>query len=170
MSKTGIGRRSARRAIATALTATAAMAALSTSAGAEDPTKDSYTAAAEQICKVNTEANARIFKGARSEVKAGKFDKAARRVRRAVVAFEKTVARLAALPRPPADEAKLQTWLGLLRLEGRLLAKIGKALGAGDKFKIQSYSQKLRRNSNRANNAVLLFDFDYCRLDPTRFS
>ena len=170
MSKTGIGRRSARRAIATALTATAAMAALSTSAGAEDPTRDTYTAAAEAICKVNTEANACIFKGARGEVRTGKFKRAARRVRRAVVAFERTVDRLAELPRPSADEAKLKTWLGLLRLEGRLLAKMGDALAAGDKFRIQSYSQKLRRNSNRANNAVLLFEFDYCRLEATRFS
>ena len=29
---------------------------------------------------------------------------------------------------------------------------------------------KLNRNSNLANNAILALDFEYCRIDPSRFS
>jgi hypothetical protein len=139
-------------------------------AGAADLTRDEYVAKVEPICKANTQANTRIFKGAKDEVRAGELGKASKRFKRAVVAFDRTIKQIQAVPRPTEDEAKLSKWIGYLKTEKSFLAKIGNALAAGDKYKAQSLSVRLNRNSNLANNTVLGFDFDYCRIDPSRFS
>ena len=74
------------------------------------------------------------------------------------------------MPRPVADEAKLAKWIGYLEVESAYLGRIGKALAQGKKGKAQTLSVRLNRNSNLANNSVLAFGFDYCKLDPGRFS
>ncbi len=139
-------------------------------ATAAELTRDEYVARVEPICKTNTEANARIFKGAKEEVKAGELQKASQRFKRAVTAFDRTIKQIKAVPQPTADEAKLGKWIGYLETEKSFLQKIGKALESGDKFKAQTYSVRLNRNSNLANNTVLSFGFNYCRIDPSRFS
>lgn len=139
-------------------------------AGAAELTRDEYVARVEPICKANTQANARIFKGAKEEVKAGELDKAAKRFKRAVTAFAKTIKQIQAVPQPVEDKAKLTKWIGYLKTEKSFLARIGNALAANDKYKAQSLSVRLNRNSNLANNTVLSFGFDYCRIDPSRFS
>lgn len=131
--------------------------------------RDDYVAAAEPICKTNVLANKRIFKGAKGEVKAGELKKASTHFLRAATAFAKTIRQLEAIPRPAADEAKLQKWFSLLRDEKTLVEKIGRALAAGKKGKAEALGVDLNRNSNRANNAVLSFGFDYCRIEPSRF-
>jgi hypothetical protein len=136
---------------------------------APETTREEYTLRAEPICKVNVEANRRIFKGAKAEVKAGELKKASRRFARAAVAFDRTIAQLAQVPRPRADEARLGRWLDLLRLESDYIARIGKALAAGKKAKAESLAVQLNRNSTKANNTVLGFGFDYCRIEPSRF-
>ena len=138
-------------------------------AGATELTRDEYLARAEPICKHNTEANKRIFQGATAEVKAGKLKAASTHFTRARAAFEKTIAQLGAVPRPVADEAKLGKWLGYLEVESSYLGRIGKALAKEDKAKAQTLSVRLNRNSNLANNTVLAFGFDYCKIDPARF-
>jgi hypothetical protein len=57
----------------------------------------------------------------------------------------------------------------VLHSEKSLIEKVGKALADDDKHKAGSYSVDLNRNSNLANNTVLGFGFDYCRIDPARF-
>jgi hypothetical protein len=138
-------------------------------AGAAELTRPEYVARVEPICKRNTEANRRIFAGAKQQVKAGQLKAAAGHFTRAVVAFEKTIAQLGAVPQPPADEARLGKWLAYLEAESSYLGRIGKALAQGDKAKAQTLSVRLNRNSNLANNAVLAFGFDYCKIDPSRF-
>jgi hypothetical protein len=133
-------------------------------------TRDEYVARVEPICKSNTEANKRIFKGAPEQVKAGQLKAASGHFTRAVGAFEKTIKQLRAVPQPTADEAKLGKWLGYLEVESSFLGRIGKALAQGDKAKAQTLSVRLNRNSNLANNAVLGLGFTYCRIDPSRFS
>jgi hypothetical protein len=133
-------------------------------------TRDEYVARVEPICKANTEANEKIFKGAKEEVKAKELKKAATHFARATVAFEKTIKQLKAVPAPAADAAKLAKWIGYLEAESSFLGKIGKALAAEQKAQAQTYSVRLNRNSNLANNTVLGFGFDYCRIDPSRFS
>jgi len=139
-------------------------------AAAAELSRDEYVARVEPICKANTEANKRIFRGAESEVKAGEFAKASTHFKRAVIAFERTIKLLKGVPQPAEDEARLSKWIGYLEAESSLLGKIGKALAGGDKYKAQNYSVRLNRNSNLANNTVLGFGFDYCRIDPSRFS
>jgi len=150
----------------------AALAALAVVplAGAAELTRDEYKARVEPICKRNTEANRRIFAGAEEEVKAGKLKAASTHFKRAVVALDKTIGQLRAVPQPTADEAKLDKWIGYLEVESEYLGRIGKALAQGKKGKAQTLSVRLNRNSNLANNSVLAFGFDYCKLDPGRFS
>jgi hypothetical protein len=139
-------------------------------ATAAELTRDEYVERAEPICKRNVEANKRIFKGAKEEVKRGELKKASRHFFRAATALKKTIAQLKAVPRPSADAAKLTKWFGYLETEVDYFNRIGKALAAGQKAKAQNLSVRLNRNSSRANNTVLLFNFDYCKIDPTRFT
>jgi hypothetical protein len=138
-------------------------------AAAAELSRDEYVARAEPICKTNVLANKRIFKGAKGEVKAGKLKQASTHFSRAATAFAKTIGQLEAVPQPAADEARLAKWLGYLRTEKNLIQKVGRALAANDKHKAESYSVDLNHNSNLANNTVLGFGFDYCRIDPSRF-
>lgn len=136
---------------------------------AETSERDEYVAKAEPICKTNVLANRQIFKGAKQQVKEDKLKLASKHFFRAATAFSKTIDQLAAIPQPPEDAAKLTKWLGLLRTEKAIIQKIGTALAAEDKHRAQSYSVELNRNSNKANNAVLGFGFNYCRIEPSRF-
>ena len=149
--------------------ALAALGAVPLAAAAE-LSRDDYAARVEPICKRNTEANQRIFAGAKQEVQAGTLKPASRHFSKAVTALNKTIRQLKAVPRPVADEAKLAKWIGYLEVESAYLGRIGKALAQGKKGKAQTLSVRLNRNSNLANNSVLAFGFDYCKLDPGRFS
>ncbi len=139
------------------------------SATAAEIERHEYTTLAEPICKTNVLANKRIFKGAKGKVKAGKLKAASTHFFRAATAFEKTIDQLEKVPQPIADEARLAKWFGLLRDEEALIEKIGRALASEDRHKAGSYSVDLNRNSSMANNTVLGFGFDYCRIDPGRF-
>ncbi len=145
-------------------------ALLGASALAAEVSREEYVRSAEPICKANTEANRRIFKGAPEEVKEGKLKAASRHFTRARQALAKAVRQIAALPQPTADEAKLKKWIGYLGAERDLLGKIASALAHEDKPGAQRLSVRLNRNSNLANNTVLAFGFDYCRIDPSRFA
>jgi hypothetical protein len=155
--------------------AAAALSVLCLGLGAQgalgaEVSREEYVKSAEPICKANTEANQRIFKGAKDQVKEGRLVAASSHFFKARQALAKTVKQLGALPQPTADEAKLQKWLGYLGVERDLLGRIATALQHEDKPAAQQLSVRLNRNSNLANNTVLAFDFDYCRIDPGRFS
>jgi hypothetical protein len=139
-------------------------------ATAAELTREEYVARVEPICKANVQANEKIFKGAKEEVKAGELKKGSTHFLRASTALDKTVKQLQAVPQPAADAAKLTKWIGYLKTESGYFQKIGQALAAGDKYKAQNLSVKLNRNSNLANNSVLAFGFNYCRIDSSRFS
>jgi len=134
-----------------------------------DQASDEYKAQAEPICKKNVQANKRIFKGAKQEVNRGELKKASKHFFRAATAFGKTINELAAVPQPEGSETKLGKWFDLLRNEQAIIKKIGQALAAEKRNKAESYSVELNRNTNKANNTVLTFGFDYCRLDSSRF-
>jgi hypothetical protein len=158
-----VTRRVATLAVALALVAVPA-------AYAAETTRDEYVARVEPICKKDTEANERIFAGAKEEVKEGKLKLASTHFAKAKTALKKTIGQLKAVLQPAADEAKLDKWLGYLETEASYLGRIGKALAQGDKGKAQTLSVRLDRNSNLANDSVLAFGFDYCRLESSRFS
>jgi hypothetical protein len=138
-------------------------------ARAEELTREEYVGRAEPICKANVEANKRIFEGAKQEVKEGELKKASKHFFRAATAFGKTIRQLKAVPKPSADEAKLNKWFGYLEAEEDFIRRIGAALAHEERHKAEAISVKLNRNSTRANNTVLGFGFDYCRIDPSRF-
>jgi hypothetical protein len=146
------------------------LAALVPLASAAELTRDEYVARVEPICKTNVETNKRIFQGAEGEVKAGKLKKAAKHFTRAKTAFEKTIKQLRAVPQPTEDEARLAKWFGYLKLESSYIGRIGDALAAEKKHQAEALGSRLDHNSKLANNAVLPFGFNYCRIDSSRFS
>jgi hypothetical protein len=137
--------------------------------GAEELTRPEYVAKVEPICKANTDANSRILKGVKEQVKNDKLVPAGKRFIQASGALGKSVTQIAAVPQPAADSAKLTKWIGYLKEEKSYLQKIGQALKAKNKFKAQKLAIDLNKNNNKANNTVISFGFDECRIDSSRF-
>jgi hypothetical protein len=131
--------------------------------------RQEYKEQAEPICKTNVLANKRIFKNVKQQVKDGELKKASKAFSRAVTAFDKTIRQLDAIAKPPTYEAKLTQWVGSLKGVNTLIGKIGQALGADKKNKAESYSVELDRKTQQANNTVLSFGFNYCRIESSRF-
>jgi hypothetical protein len=132
-------------------------------------TRAEYVAKVEPICKTNTEANSRILKGVKQQVKNGQLVPAGKRFIRASAALGTAVRKIAAVPQPSADATKLTKWIGYLKQEKTFLVKIGKALKAKNKFQAQKLAVDLNKNNNKANNTVISFGFDECRIDSSRF-
>ncbi len=153
----------------TATLAAALLVAAPLALGA-DPTREEYATKVEPICKANTQANAKILKGARTNVKEGKFAVAAKQFARAATALEKTVKQLKATAQPPEDQATLGKWLGYVSSEATLLRKVSTALKDHNKFKAQTEVVRLTRNANLANSLVSGFGFNYCKFKPSRFT
>ncbi len=150
--------------IATALLATAVIAV------AAEPTRESYTAQVEPICKKNTESIERILKGVKKQISKGELKAAAGKFTKAANAFEAATKQLKAVPQPVEDTAKLTKWIKQLETGTGLLRKISTALKAEKKAKVSSYSVQLSSNSNVANSLVLGFDFKYCLVDSSKFT
>jgi hypothetical protein len=132
-------------------------------------TRTEYVAKVEPICKTNTEANSRILKGVKDQVKQGKTGPAGRRFIRASSALGKSVGQIAQVPQPEADKAKLTKWISYLKKEKGFLFSIGKALKSDEKGKAQKLAAELNDNNTDANNTVINFGFKECRIDSSRF-
>jgi hypothetical protein len=149
----------------------ATLAALPAVAVAEEgPTRAEYVAMVEPICESNTEANSRILKGVRAKVRNGKLPAAGGQFIRASDAFGKTVVRITEVPRPPADDARLNKWFGFLGIVKTNLRKVGTALKAGNRVKANHEVVRTERSANAANNVGSIFPFRFCKLTPSRFS
>lgn len=139
-------------------------------AQATEVTRESYKEAVEPICKANTQANERILKGVRKEVKEGKLRLAGGQFSRAATALSRTLRELKAVPQPPADQAKLVKWLKYVGTEVELFQRTAKKLKAGDKNGALQMVIRLEHNANQANAQVLNFEFHYCRFEPSKFT
>lgn len=139
-------------------------------AGAEEVTRESYTAAVEPICRSNTKANERILAGVRKEVREGRLGPPAAKFAKASTALGKALHELEAVPRPAADEARLAEWFSYVGIEADLFATAGRKLGSGDKPGAEHIVSKLSVNANKANLQVLPFGFRYCRFEPSRYT
>jgi hypothetical protein len=137
---------------------------------AAEVSRDEYKEAAEPICRASTKANERILAGVRKEVKKGQLKRPAAKFAKASKAQAQTLRKLEALPRPAADEARLTKWFSYLKIEAELFATAGNKLRAGDKAGAQHVFAKLSLNINKANNQVLPFGFNYCRLNAAKLS
>jgi hypothetical protein len=137
---------------------------------AAEVSRDEYKEAAEPICKASAKSNEQILAGVRTEVKKGQLKTAAVKFAKASKEQVRTLKELEALPRPSADEARLTKWFSYLKIEAELFATAGKKLNAGDKAGAEHVFTKLSVNINKANNQVLPFGFNYCRLNAAKLS
>ena len=133
-------------------------------------TRDEYKARVEPICKKNSEANDRILKTVRKEVKEDKLKTAGAKFIKASNALNKTYNELKAVEQPAEDTAKLTKWLGYVKTEADLFRSAGKALKAGNKSKAQKFVNQLTSNANKANATVLSFGFRYCKFEPSKYT
>jgi hypothetical protein len=135
----------------------------------DEPTRDEYVAQLEEICKPRAEATERTVEGVRRDIREERLGVAAGKFARAAKIFGKTVSKIAAVPRPPADKPKLAKWFAYLREQKSFLDKIAAALRAGRTIQSQRYTARFVHNGNLANNVVLAFGFDYCSFRFSRF-
>lgn len=150
------------------LVAVAALLAAVPSSAAE-ATRDSYKEAVEPICKTNTEANEKILKGVREEVKNGKYASASKKFASAAKALKKARTQLLAVPKPAEDSARLTKWLGYVKTEAQLFEAVSTKLKKGEVTAAQKMVVRLVSNARQANNQVLDYEFRYCRLQPSKF-
>ena len=108
--------------------------------------------------------------GVKAEVRAGKLGPPAAKFTRAAKALRKALAQLEALPRPPADQARLAKWFQTVGTEAGYFEAVARKLRAGQKAAAERYVNKLTTTASKADNQVLPFEFTYCRLEPSRFT
>ncbi len=147
----------------------ALLVAVPVALAAEETEREKYVAAVEPICKANSEANSTILKGVKGQVQQDKLVPAGKRFVRASTALGKTVTKIDQVPRPVDDSVKLAKWIGYLRKEKVFLQQIGGALKSKDKYQAQKLAVELNKNNNKANNTVISFGFEECRIDSSRF-
>ncbi|MFL5898537.1 MAG: hypothetical protein ACJ76D_08765 [Solirubrobacterales bacterium] len=138
-------------------------------ASAAEATPQTYKEQVEPICQRNTEANARILKGARSNVKAGKLKKASRQLLAAARALKQTRGQLIKVQQPAEDAARLARWLKGVKTEVEMLEATGSKLAKGEKNAAVKMVIRLESNANKTNNLVLDYQFRYCRFQPAKF-
>lgn len=153
--------------------ATLALLPAATAAAEEDPTRAQYVEQVEPICKANTEANKRILKNVKAKAKSrvpAKLKQAGAQFIHAAAVFGKTVGKLGAVPRPPADDAQLRKWFTQLGIVQAKLRALGLALKANEEIKAAHEQIRVERAANAANNYSFSFGFHYCHLTPSRFT
>ena len=139
-------------------------------AHADEQTRAGYVAAVEPICQRDREAGERILSGTKDNIRVGKLALAGRQLIRASERFGSTIRAIVAVPRPAADEARLQKWFGFLRIVKERIRKTGKLYKEGERLKATHESIGVERSGNAANNVSFVFDFHYCRLSRSRFN
>jgi hypothetical protein len=160
--------------VLTAAISVAALALLPAVAAAEEaPSRAQYVERVEPICKANTEANKRILKNVKTKAKSrvpAKLKQAGAQFIHASAVFGKTVEKLSAVPRPPADDAQLLKWFTQLGVVQAKLRALGVALKGDEEIKAAHEQIKVEHAANTANNYSFSFGFHYCRLTPSRFT
>ncbi len=147
----------------------AALFAAATAPAAEAPTRDEYVATLEKVCKPDALATQRAMKGARADIKAERFEAAAKKFARAASIFGGTVKQISAVPRPEADVDRLARWFTYLNRQESYLRKITEALRRDQPIKAQRLTARFIHNGNLANNVVLAFGFDWCSFKFSRY-
>jgi hypothetical protein len=148
----------------------AALMAFAAVPAVANETREEYKADVEPICLTNKKASDKYLKGVRKLVKQDKLKEAGTAFAKAAAALEKAQKQLAAVPQPPADSAKLTKWLSEIKAEVALMKTISKKFKAGNKSKATSLAVKLQNNANKANNLVIVFQFNYCKIDPSKYT
>jgi hypothetical protein len=138
-------------------------------APAAEVTPEEYKEQVEPICKTDTEANEKILKGVRANVKAGKLKKASRQLDGAAKALKQAYGQLSKVPKPSEDAARLTKWLKGVKTEAELFEATAKKLAKGEKNAAQKMIVRLQSNATKTNNQVLDYQFRYCKFQPSKF-
>lgn len=153
-----------------AITFSAAMLlAAAPAPAAEAPTRDEYVEQLEAICKPDALATQKAMKGARGDIRAERLAAAAGKFAKATSIFGSTVREIAAVPRPPADTARLGKWFTYLKRQESYLRQITEQLRRDRAIKAQRLTARFIHNGNLANNVVLAFGFNYCSFKFSRY-
>jgi cell division septum initiation protein DivIVA len=159
--------------IAAVSVAALALLPVASAAAEEGPTRAQYVEQVEPICQANTEANKRILKNVKTKAKSrvpAKLKQAGGQFIHAAAVFGKTVEKLSAVPRPPADDARLLKWFTQLGVVQAKLRALGVALKANEEIKAAHEQIRVEHAANTANNYSFVFGFHYCHLTPSRFT
>lgn len=161
------------RLLTTLLAGVTALLVFASFAVADTAERDAYKEQVEPICKSNSSAADRLLGPVKGLVKNDKLKQAGQAFSKAATELEKTQKKLAAVPQPPADAAKLGKWLSEIKAEVALMKQIAtnfnKNTKAG-KSKATSLVVKLQNNANKANAGVFSFGFKYCKIEPAKYS
>ena len=136
---------------------------------AEVPTRTGYVSQLEAICKPGADATQRAMKGARGDLQAERIAVATGKFAKATTIFAGTVGKIAKVPRPTADLARLAKWFTFLGQQETNLRQITAELRAGRAIKAQRLTARFIHNGNLANNVVLAFGFNYCSFKFSRY-
>jgi hypothetical protein len=129
-----------------------------------------YRDQVEPICERNEAANRHILRGVRSKVRRGDVKPAGRQLIRAAAALRGALSELRKVPRPAADAQRLSAWLAQIANQATMLNRAGRALIAGDRHRAGNLVTKLSNGARKGNALVVGFEFDHCRLDPSRYT
>jgi hypothetical protein len=158
-----------RKTIAITLFQAAFLVAAAIAPAAEAPTRDEYVAGLEKICKPDAEATQRAMKGARVDIKAERFDAAAKKFAKATTIFGGNVEEISAEPRPAADTERLSKWFTYLKRQEDYLGQITVQLRQDHPTKALRLIQRFIHTGNQANNVVLAFGFNWCSFEFSRY-
>ena len=129
-----------------------------------------YVAQVEPICKTNKEASDRYLKPVKKLVRRDRLREAGSRFAKAARALQRAHRQLAAVEKPAADSAKLTKWLSEIKAQVALMKTISAKFNQGNKSKATSLAVKLQNNANKANTLVIAFSFNYCKIDPSKYT
>ncbi|HEY1355134.1 MAG TPA: hypothetical protein VGF09_02355 [Solirubrobacterales bacterium] len=136
----------------------------------EGPSRTEYVAELEEICKPGAKETQQAMDGVRDDVHyPSRIPLAAKKFSKAAAIFGGTINQISAVPRPFADEARLQKWFGYLKRQEQFLKEIASELRADRTIKAQRLTARFIHHGNLANNTTLGFGFNYCSFRFSRF-
>jgi hypothetical protein len=142
-------------------------------AGADESTasaeRAAYVEELEAICRPRAQATQRVMKGVREEVRRDRIKPAARKFARGTALFDRTVALMSPVARPPADAETLRRWFVYLERQEGYLKAVTRSLRAGRTIAAQRLIARFIHTGNLANDVVLSFGFNYCSFKFSRF-
>jgi hypothetical protein len=147
----------------------ALLLAAASAPAAEAPTREEYVTGLEKICKPDAEATQRAMKGARADIRAERFDVAAKKFAKATAIFGANVKEIAAQSRPSADAERLRKWFTYLKRQEAYLGQITAQLRQDHPTKALRLIQRFIITGNQANNVVLAFGFQWCSFEFSRY-
>ncbi len=168
MRSRGISRRAWAARVTAAVLLTLALGA-AVAVAAEAPSRSEYVQTLEGVCRPDAEATQKAMKGARADLQRERLAVAASKFSKATSIFGGTVKEISAVPRPPADAAKLSKWFVYLDRQEAYLQQITAQLKAGQTIKAQRLTARFIHNGNLANNVVIAFGFNYCSFRFSRY-